>query len=243
MKPLFTAFLFLSLPLSGATVILSPSADATLYGPPSEAMADGAGDWFFAGVNADGNTRRALIEFDVSLIPAGSVISAVDLRLVVDRGRLFPSPLTAQRVTESWNEGITNASGREGQGSPAQGGDVTWAFRELGGSAWSTPGGDFAAAESASAQVSGAGVVTLSGPGLVSDVQLWLADPSHNHGWIIRGVEYLTQTANRIISRTNPISGSRPQLTVTYSPVPEPGILLLLLTVAGCSAFRRHRFA
>lgn len=224
LQTLCAAILLQPLAAAGVTVSIPAAADATLYGPPQQTTANGAGDWFFAGVTSDGNVRRGMLRFDLNgMVPAGALITGVELRLVVDRGRLFPAPVSLHRVTSSWNEGVANASGPEGLGSAAQPGDVTWIFRELGGAAWATPGGDMQAAPSATTDVTGVGPVTFSCPALVADVQSWLDSPGQNFGWSVRGVEYLTQTANRFVSRSSPTAGSRPALVVTFTPVPEPG--------------------
>ena len=225
----------------GATVSIPAAADATLFGPPRDALADGAGDWFFAGVNSEGNVRRGLLRFDLAgAVPAGATITGVEVRLTVDRGRLFPAPATLHRMTASWNEGSANAPGSEGLGSAAQPGDVTWNYRELGGAAWATPGGDMAVASSALADINGVGVVSFSGPGLVADAQLWLAAPADNFGWGLRGVEYLTQTANRFVSRTSPLTASRPAMIVTFTPVPEPAAALWMIPALLTLVIRRR---
>ena len=79
------------LPLGGAAanadvVQLGASHDTTIYSE-SGAESNGAGDHVFAGRTRDGLTRRALLRFDVSSIPAGSTIKGVTLTLHLSRTR------------------------------------------------------------------------------------------------------------------------------------------------------------
>jgi hypothetical protein len=85
-----------------------------------------------------------------------------------------------------------SGGGGTGQGFPANPGDATWSQNSFGASAWTTAGGDFSTAPSASAVVS----QSLDSPymwgstaALVSYVQNWLDSPGTNFGWTLLGDE------------------------------------------------------
>ena len=83
--------------------------------------------------------------------------------------------------------------------------------------AWTTPGGDFTAAASASADVPDMNAVTWgSTPELVADVQAWVDDPSSNFGWIVIGNESARITAKRFASRQAPQAAQRPRLVIDF---------------------------
>ena len=225
---------FAALPLArGATVTLSAARDTTLYESATGALSNGGGDYLFTGNTAQSasvNTRRALIGFDIaSTIPAGATITSVTLTLTLtqasdpDLENIF-----IYRVSQSWAEDAANASGNEGAGAPSTPGDTTWLRTGIGANTWATPGGDFAAASSASTAVGDPGVYTWSGAGLVADVQGMLDSPGSDFGWILLGDESGSGTAQRFNSRQN--ASGPPSLQVIYTPVPEPatGVALTL---------------
>lgn len=201
-----------------ATLTLSPVRDATLYDSTTGALANGAGDHLFAGNTGSNARRRALLFFDVAAqLPADAVVETVTLRLHLSKTNAGDRPATLHRVLASWAEGPSDPEGEEGNGATAQDGDVTWVHRLRPGTQWTTPGGEFVAAASATQTVGGTdGPVTWSGPGLVADVQAWLADPASEHGWVLRGDETTGTTAKRFSSREHPAAEERPQLVVTY---------------------------
>src|SRR5262245_27396199 len=101
-----------------ADAVLVPVADTTLYEDAAGAIANGAGESVFVGVNAFGQKRRAIVRFDVAAaLPPRARIVAVELRMQVAQGSTAtPMPVTLHRVTAGWNEGSANATfGREGQ--------------------------------------------------------------------------------------------------------------------------------
>lgn len=230
--------------------VFEPAADATLFEDNPD-FASGAGDFLFFGPIASGSTRRALLRFDVSAIPAGAVIDSVSLRYTVDKagiGSRIDDPLRVHRVLAAWGEGASNA-GTGGAGTPAAQGDATWVYRHYlvpaGGlphTSWLAAGGDFAATPSAVATVGGVGnYVIASSPGLVADVQHWVDAPSEAYGWILVGPEGndVSQRARRLYSRSSPATDARPRLTVSFTPppplarqVPWPGWSLGLLGLA-----------
>lgn len=194
----------------------------------SDTLADGSGDFLWLSVTAEGLNRRALLKFDVSGIPPGSVVKQATLTLYESRAR-DEHNVSLHRLLGSWGEGASNAGG-SGSGVPAQTGDATWLHRFFPGTLWTTPGGDFDPNASAVQRV-GLPNTTYSWtaitppppaavPRLVQDVQAWVNNPGVNHGWIMLGQDGF-QNAKRFESRNNAAVVNRPQLRLVYTePVP-----------------------
>jgi hypothetical protein len=214
------------------TVNLVASKDNTLYEMANHPdLSSGHGDSLFMGgiaqLDPDNNAyrRRALIQFDLSSIPAGATINSVGLRVQVTRTTSASYLFDVRRMLASWGEGASVASGQGGQGAPAQPGDVTWNYRFFGtpDSAWITPGGDFDPTVLGTAMVGSVGSYTFTGAGMTSCVQGWLDGTVPNDGWMLTSdLEFLSTIAKRIASRENTNSSYRPTLMVTYTPRP-PG--------------------
>ncbi|GAB4112374.1 MAG: hypothetical protein Kow001_14120 [Acidobacteriota bacterium] len=229
-----TAGLFLGVSVvaqNPVTVELNPSKDNTLYQTSSGNLSNGAGDAFFAGrtgPNAGSRIHRGVLAFDLSQIPAGSTVTAVSLRLRMSRtNQNTVQNVSLHRLNRDWGEGTSNASGEEGSGAPATTGDATWLHNFFNTSLWTTPGGDFQAAASATTPVGAIGDYTWQSQGMINDVQGWVNDPASNFGWIVIGNEAVDHTAKRFNSRE--ASAARPVLSVTYTPPAqaEPGVLEL----------------
>ena len=203
--------------MPGSTTI-EPSADNTLFEDSSNFRSNGAGDYLFVGNTNSGNTRRALLRFDVAAaVPPGATVTAVSLRMRMSRTRGGNVTVTLHRVLADWGEGASDAGGPEGRGASAQTGDATWRHRFADTQLWDSLGGDFEARSSGSALIGGIGSDTWpSTEGMVADVQSWLDDPDANFGWLLRGNESGIQTAKRFDSRENGTAGNRPQLTIDF---------------------------
>jgi hypothetical protein len=212
-------------PTDVLSVTLSPSADNTLYEDPNGSLSNGAGAYFFAGragMTANGAIRRGLIRFDVasSLPPTATIVSAT-LYLTMSQTVAGPQSVELHRVTASWGEGGSAATGGEGSGAPAAAGDATWLHRFYSSTLWTKPGGDFAATASATTTVNGIGLYSWSAPGMVSDVRVWLDAPATNEGWLLLGNETTSSTAKRFDTKENPVPNARPLLVVTYLLLPH----------------------
>ncbi|HMB60158.1 MAG TPA: DNRLRE domain-containing protein, partial [Xanthomonadales bacterium] len=214
--------------LQADTAVLEASTDATLYQTEvlEEDAANGSGSFIFTGVTKDNLARRAVIRFDVAgAIPAGATIDSVDLTLNVSR---VPNPTNLatvglHRLNGDWGEGASDAPGEEGAGTAPTAGDTTWRHTFFPGSFWTSPGGDFVGAASASISIGDEAVYTWnSTAGMVADVQSWLDQPANNFGWIIVANEDETKNAKRFDSREN-IGGVRPSLEVSYTTVVAVG--------------------
>jgi hypothetical protein len=220
---------------------LTPMADNTLFEDSLGGLSNGAGESFFTGKTGSFLLRRGLVRFDLSTIPAGSTITSVELSLSCTRSASLDEPVSLHRALASWGEGTSVSLGQGGQGAPATTDDATWLFRFFGSPAttWTSPGGDFAAAASATRNIGGEARYTYaSTAGLVADAQTWLDAPASNFGWFVIGAEDVTQGAKRFASRENPTASLRPELRVTY--IPAPSAMALFAGAAMLGARRRR---
>lgn len=260
MKLPITRWSFLHPVLAGALVVLpqirvqadsitvQPVADTTLIEfVPDNNM--GAVSFFNAGTTAVGTRNRGLMLFDLgSVIPAGSIVTGVELHLDVvgqPSSGQENSTFSLRRVLESWGEGVQISSSGPGKGSPAVPGEATWNDRFNGTASWSQPGGvagvDFSGTLSASAFVGGVGaeVVFISSPALITDLQFWVDHPAENHGWmLVTESEGVNKTARNFASRE---SGFGPALSVQFTTVPEPGMISLFSLVLLALGLMRRR--
>ncbi len=234
---------------SAATITFSAVADTSLF--ESNPDFDLGGTTLVSGTNQMYSRTRALFRFDLSTMPAGAVVTAAQVSLVVTRKpdpdqHLGPvnTDFSIYRLLVSWGEG----TGINATGSVAAAGSATWNQRHAGAISWGNPGGqrglDYAGSPSATSFVGGVGNYAWgSNPSLVEDVQAWQADPSQNFGYILVSEDEVAPgTGRRFASKEQPGGSALPaQLTVTYSLVPEPSVAgLCVLTVAGL-ALRRVR--
>lgn len=218
---LILLFLLFSMGLYAQNTVIIPALkDNTLFEDVNGEISNGAGDYLFFGSTNQNELRRALLMFDVdSVLESGDSIINVSLKFEVSK---LPSGggngnSTIHTVSQNWGESTSDASGEEGSGAQAENGDATWTvtcYNCLVTGPWGNQGGDFNSVASDSFQVSSLGVMTVSGPGLSSDVQSWIDNPGSNFGWILVGDENTTKSARRINSREN--SSNPPSLEITY---------------------------
>jgi hypothetical protein len=204
----------------GAEIVTNnPSGDTTLFEPNPTHNLGGHFD-VSAGTTLGGPRARGLFRFDIAgKIPPSATITSASLQLTVTRvpsGGGANSVLELRRVLQAWGEGNKTSS----QGGVASAGEASWNDRLTGTAPWTTPGGqigaDFSNPASATAPVAGLGTVTfVSGPGLVADVQAWVANVGINFGWVLMSQsEDQPETARRFASREDP--GRAPQLIIEY---------------------------
>lgn len=241
----FFALLAGSIALSTARadqITLRPLKDNTLYQDPAGALSNALGETMFAGSTAQAQTRRALLAFDLSGIPAGSTIQSVTLSMSMSRSRAGARTVSLHRVLADWGEATSNAGIPGGSGTPSEPGDATWVHRFFPDMLWSTPGGQFAPAASASASVGGIATYSWSSATLASDVQAWVNSPATNFGWLIRGDESTGTTAKAFDTRNHPELAKRPRLVINFTAPAGYGACCLadgscrVLTSAECSS-------
>jgi hypothetical protein len=161
-------------PPQAATITLTPSQDTFLGGESTTAY--GANSSLFLGFGA--REWRPLLQFDVTAIPAGALITSATLRLHNwDDGASTAGPLSVQahRVTEPWTATWANKG-------------ANWYDRmKQGGGAlpWATPGGTFAAGWSASASFDSTLAPQWVEWNLSPLVQEWVDGISPNQGVLL----------------------------------------------------------
>lgn len=192
-------------------ITLVPSRDNSIYSDfPNNS--NGAGDLFAGRIQSGDGVRRALLQFDLDEVPAGSQIIDATLSLTVNMTTTGSFDFSLHRLLRDWGEA---GSFGTGTGGPAQTGDATWSNAFHPGDAWSAAGGDFVSSASATTAVGALGQYQWTSPQLADDVQQWLDNPDQNHGWILLGNE-ATPSAKRIHSSESGNSGARPALTIHY---------------------------
>ena len=225
-----------ALPAAAGIVEVGALKDNTLYEDQAGDLSNGAGIYFFTGNTAFGEIRRGVIAFDVAAaVPKGATIDAVTLRLHMSKTIAGPEAVFLHRILADWGEGTSDAPQEEGIGTSAEQDDATWVHRFFPTVDWISIGGDFAAAPSGDALVSGIGFYDWTSAEMVADVQSWLNSPADNFGWIVVGNEATIATAKRFDTRENGDESERPVLTIEFnggSDVPaSSGVGLILLTV------------
>ena len=176
--------------------------------------------------NNGNGVRRALIQFDISGLPAGQLIDSAILSIT----QAGPTPafdgevtLEVYRLTKDWVET-----------------EVRWTEAAT-GDAWTTPGGDVdpILITSVSTTYTFDTQVDFDITGLVQD---WYDGTSDNFGVLIRDNGFTTNDKFAFASRTHggATTAAEPVLTIDYSPIPEPGSLALL-ALGGMFVVRRRR--
>ena len=211
------------MPVETTTANLSPSQDNTIFSE-SGSLSDGRG-YLYAGrtgINSgSSDVRRALLAFNVAVIPEGAQIQSAQMRLRV--AKIGPSgagkTLTLQRLNEAWGEG-TSANLDGGTGAAATTSDATWTQRFFNTSPWSTAGGVFQGTVSSST-LAASGLITFASTAqMIADVQGWISAPATNAGWIVLSDEATDGTACQFDSLQQGIT--LPLLTVVYDLGPQP---------------------
>lgn len=208
------------------SVTLTPVKDNSLIEPSTmDLMSNGAGDGFFTGRtgNFDSETvRRAVLAFDVAaVVPAGSTITSATLTLTVLQAApgSQSEPGSLHVVLSDWGEGESSTIG--GFGAPPTTGDTTWMHAFWPDVFWSSEGGDFNPAASATTDMGAFGDDTWGSTAqMVADVQSWLDNPAQNFGWLILGNETETLTARKYASHDNEDDAIWPRLNIEFTPPP-----------------------
>ena len=158
-----------------------------------------------------------MLRFDLTgALPPGAVIISAQLELFVDQTSASqPTNATVHRVTAPWLEGSAVAPSGGGSGAPSVTGESTWIHRNYPNGLWANAGGDFVAAPSFAFSLPLSGqTISDPSPGLIADLESWLANPASNHGWLIKTDESEASTARRCWSRE--AASGQPSLTITY---------------------------
>ncbi len=199
-------------------ITINPSKDNTLYETNTQALSNGAGEYIFAGRTVQGNndTRRALLQFDLSMIPSGSSINGVTFEVTATRTIAASSTLNVHAMLADWGEAGSDAPGQEGGGAAAETGDATWTNAFHDGAPWNLAGGDFDPVSLASDNITGLETLSFNSSALTALVQGWVDTPSNNFGLIIIGDEFTTPSAYQFASREN--ATDQPELIIDFTP-------------------------
>lgn len=198
------------------SVVLVPAKDNTLFNTTNGSLSNGAGPHVFAGTNASGNRRRAVLAFDLSAIPPGSRITRVTLTMTVSMSINSEGGVALHALLADWGEGASNAgASHDGGGAPSQVNDATWIHRFFPDVLWTTPGGDFNSLPDAPAAPAIFETATWQTPEMISRVQQWVDQPSTNFGWILIGDETFPRSAKRFDGRES-TGATKPSLAVEY---------------------------
>ncbi len=220
-------------------VQIFPSKDATLIGFKPDNSLGGAG-WFTAGTTQNGQTNRALLQFDIAAaVPTNAHIIGAQLNITVTRvpaDAQTNSTFSLRRVLRDWGEGAGSPFGSPGQGVPAATGDATWNHRFHGTTnTWAIPGGaegiDFSETISGAAEIAETQATPYefqSTPQMVADLQSWLNDPATNFGWLLKSESETDHfTARGFGSRELEDPNVSAQLIIDYAPAPQIATLLV----------------
>jgi hypothetical protein len=177
----------------GRDAWISEDAPTTRYGTSTRARVDGDEP------DGSGHDAYALLGWDVTSVPPGSVVSSAEITLqVTDPGS---RPFEVYPLLWEWSES-----------------QVTWTEAAI-SVPWQLPGAKGAADRSPTVigtiapTVSGSYAVALNSAG-VALVQSWVDHPSTNHGFIIanatnaNGVNWVTRDSSQ--------TSQRPKLTITF---------------------------
>lgn len=200
---------------------------ATLYAAYSSSMdadlpttATATSTYFTTGHFSTPQTKRGLLQFDISSIPADATINSATLKLTVSTNFLGTShTIDIYRLRRRWLT-QTNAGAAYILVSRASYNN----YRQDVPSAWTTAGasdttndrdgtaiGSFSVTSSTSGQVS----ITLS----ASQFQEWVDGSFLNNGIILQASNETGTTLMRWLSEGNATAANRPQIVVDYTPV------------------------
>ena len=212
-------------PVTGTVVNLPSVKDNGIFNN-SGALSTGAGGEIIMGRTNNGALRRALMQFDLSSIPANAVISDVKLKLEMTKTSSGAKMVAMHKMTSDWGEGTSNAGtgSSSGQGATATTGDATWTHAFYNTTTWTTAGGDYTASASETMSINANGSYTYTGAGLVADVQSWVTNSATNFGWIFIGDETSNKTTKHWATKENTNATIRPDLEITYT-VPPPVVV------------------
>ena len=208
------------------TSVFTPSKDNTLYESGTGALSNGSGGFMHVGrIGATGGSliRRGLIAFDLSSeIPTGSIALSSSLEMFMTLTRTpTDRDISLHAAEQDWGEGASRnedipfSPPENGKGAPAEANDATWIHTKHNTDFWSSAGGDFAVAPSATEAIGADGQsYSWSTPSMVTDVQNWISDPAASFGWVLIGDETTPSTVKVFHTREN--ASDPPQLTVQY---------------------------
>lgn len=168
----------------------------------------------------DGETNRmgrALLQFNLSAIPATASITNATLTMIRTGGKsnnVFNVSL--HRITNPWDEGTANNAN----------GISNWTQRVAGPVTWLAAGGDFNATAEANTNVSNNGTYTWSAGTMNSLIQNWVNGTNTNNGMLLKFTTEGTANENKdFASNNNGTPANRPLLTFDWSTPPTCALI------------------
>jgi len=188
-------------PARANTVTIQPSAADAYLDEDRPGTGFGSSSTMSVQSRSGGRDRRALVQFSLSAIPAGSSITSATLELFMTGAPSATRTYDVHRITRSWVES-----------------QVTWDNRDN-NTTWTAPGGDYDATPAASSTTGTVSNVWLSWD-VTATVQAWYAGSAANYGVLIKDAAENSTTAYTatFASRENGTAANRPRLVVTYTP-------------------------
>ncbi len=185
------------------TINLQPVADTYLRSSTPTNNA-GSSSTILVGVSQSGSVvNHGLFRFSLADIPADAIITEATLRLISIGGLQRAANHDLYRLLVNWNEL-----------------EATWNTRISPSTTWAVGGGmvatDYVSTPSSTAPVSRAPATnSFSFCGMLTELQLWLANPATNFGWILIATGEKAGSGAQLGSRENP--GKEPVLTIKYT--------------------------
>jgi hypothetical protein len=195
----------------GTTVTIQPDATAGKDTWLASNVADnnfGVNTQLVVGVGSSGETRRTLLQFDLSTIPANVTLLSAALHLYVEAAAGVQN-IAVYRCLVAWDEGTGNNAA----------GDASWNQRQSGVN-WSTAGANGSGtdrASSATVQINDPAVNTVVEANVLADVQAWYEGSATNNGWVLSYTETNNSRIKLFVSSDHPAPSVRPALVVLFA--------------------------
>jgi hypothetical protein len=193
-------------------IILQPS-DKDSYIDERRPDRNSGGDDELRVKSRTAQSKRSLVQFDLSSVSLGLSIDYATLELYVIN---FPNILrtyNAHRLTSGWTEGT-------GLGGAADNDDVTWDSNTTGES-WLTAGGDYTPTETNSTQA-GLDLNVWVAWNITSDVRKWYNGAYQNYGTLIKDSVETDNVEIRFASKEYATTAYRPRLVIKFTPDTTP---------------------
>jgi len=184
--------------------------------------------------------RRYLVRYDVSSIPAGSIINSATMSLWFQRSGSTAPEISGYKLSrlqpgKDWVEGVGQA--------PATDGSVTWnsqksyAVGDPQRVAWATPGAtgatDIDLGTTITFDKTGVGLSEWKSFDVTSWVQAWVNNPAANTGTVLwggsgpgGGLQQYWMIVGKETTDVVPNDVNKPRLVIDYTP--EPATVMLL---------------
>ncbi|MGZ5586575.1 MAG: DUF4347 domain-containing protein [Methylobacter sp.] len=149
-----------------------------------------------------GSTQQSLISFDLSSIPAGSIVTSASVTFTASSAIAVLPSVDMYKMLSSWSESTS-----------------TWSRL---GNGVSTDNSEASSTADASwgALLGLNGTATFSGASLASTAQSWINNPASNNGWLLTaGI-----TSVQFYSSEEATIAYRPQLSITYTAPTPPSM-------------------